>query len=106
MIKIATPVTFDELTLDGVTFTEAELANIEKSLANSLRLVLKNVADGLFNYKIGEKSVSRSEVILHLLSGIEKVQGMLGKIPHEAFATEDYLISDFGEDFNQYIGDN
>lgn len=95
-----------ELTIDGVAITEAEINNLIKSCFNSFREILTSSASGVYDYKIGTKSVNRIAAMQYLKDMIIFLRELASSIPKEEILTTDYEIDDFGRDLSEYTDED
>jgi hypothetical protein len=57
------------------------------------------------DYRIGQKSVSKSQVMINLLEARKAYQEQLNAIPAEDFNRFAVEVSEIGEDLTEYLGD-
>lgn len=56
------------------------------------------------DYRIGQKSVSKSQIMTNLLEARKMYQEQLNAIPAEDFNRFAVKVSDIGEDLTEYLG--
>jgi len=81
--------------------TEDILAKID----TKIDLILDNY-DSIADYKIGQKSVSRHQVLDTLLKARSVYQELAEKEPYESVDHVAMDITEFGEDISELIGDD
>lgn len=58
------------------------------------------------SYRIGNKSVSRAEILRELRATRETYQTLMEKTPYEDIRHVAYDLDDFGQEVAEYIGDD
>ncbi len=61
--------------------------------------------DDIASYRLGQKSVNRSEILNTLLSAREKYQSLAEVEPYEDIRKIAYDVDEFGVDISEFIGE-
>lgn len=61
--------------------------------------------DSIADYKIGDKSVSKSQILNTLMKAREHYQKQAESVPYEDVRHIAYDIDEFGDDISEYVGD-
>jgi len=62
--------------------------------------------DDIASYKLGQKSVNKSQILEYLLKAREKYQAFAEKEPYEDIRHIALDVNEFGEDISELIGDD
>ncbi len=61
--------------------------------------------DDIASYRLGQKSVNKSEILNTLLSAREKYQALAEAEPYEDIRKIAYDVDEFGVDISEFIGE-
>lgn len=65
-----------------------------------------NDPDSIASYKMGDKSVNRSEILQRLTTLRETYQTLMEKTPYEDIRHIAFDLDDFGQEVSEIIGDS
>ena len=83
----------------------AAVDDILAKIDTNIDLILDDY-DSIADYKIGQKSVARHQVLDTLLKARDKYQELAEKEPYESIDHVAMDITEFGEDISELIGDD
>ena len=80
------------------------VTDILAKLDSKISAIIDN-PDDIASYKLGQKSVNKSEILNTLLKAREKYQALAEVEPYEDIRKIAYDVDEFGKDISEYIGE-
>ena len=94
-----------EVSISADDLSSAEINRLIRTAHNSLIEIFTDINSASYSYTLGNKTVDRTKAIIILTDVIKYYRTLLVSIPQVEYVTQDYDISDYGEDSSEYIGD-